>query len=209
MLELKNSVFWDITSSSDFNLNWYFRGVCYLHLQGQRISQRSACHKLSCWFLAWLILQHWRWRHCALLKHQLSFNRLHGLISQKTELFLTTAVRPQILHNAGVVGRLAQFTAEHTMAWWYNLPWQCLNTNITQLIGLKKAMQPLQLKSSRLYQSYNIVWLQWYSVPGVITLMEHNGWCLLPWNVRKSCVVSKLENAQNIILPKMEQPLTL
>jgi hypothetical protein len=146
MLELKSSIFWDITPCTASKVKWYFRGAYYLHFQCQRISQSSACHLLSCWFLAWLILWPWRWRHCALPKCRLFLNGLHGIISQKLELIITTAVRSQILHNAGFVGRLAQFTAEHTVAWWDSLPCHWLNTDITHPTGLKKAMEPLQLK---------------------------------------------------------------
>jgi hypothetical protein len=47
----------------------------------------------SCWFLDWLILQPWGWRGRVPLNRQLSFNRLHRVISQKTEVFITTTVR--------------------------------------------------------------------------------------------------------------------
>jgi hypothetical protein len=45
------------------------------------------------WFLAWLILWPWWWRWHVPPKCWLTFNGLHGVISQKTELFITTAVR--------------------------------------------------------------------------------------------------------------------
>jgi hypothetical protein len=53
----------------------------------------STCHLLSHWFLAWLILRPWRWRLYVPLKHRLTFNRLHGVISQKIVLSIATAVR--------------------------------------------------------------------------------------------------------------------
>jgi hypothetical protein len=43
----------------------------------------------SHWFLAWLILRSWRWRQHVPLKHQLSLNGLHDIISKKIELFIT------------------------------------------------------------------------------------------------------------------------
>jgi hypothetical protein len=46
----------------------------------------SACHLLSQWFLAQLTLWPWRWRQCVSLKRQLTYNGLHGIISQKTKL---------------------------------------------------------------------------------------------------------------------------
>jgi hypothetical protein len=47
----------------------------------------SACHLISGWFLALLILEPWRWRRHIYPKRQLPFNELH-VISQKIELFM-------------------------------------------------------------------------------------------------------------------------
>jgi hypothetical protein len=49
--------------------------------------ERSACHLLSRWFLAWLIFRPWRWRRYVPPKRPLTLNRLHGVISQKMVLF--------------------------------------------------------------------------------------------------------------------------
>jgi hypothetical protein len=65
----KNTIFWHITPCS------------------------SACHLLSRWFLARLILRPWRWERYVPPKRLLTFNGLHGVISQKIVLFITTAVR--------------------------------------------------------------------------------------------------------------------
>jgi hypothetical protein len=46
----------------------------------------------SCWFLTWLTLQPWSWRHLP-PKWWLPFTLLQGIIYQKIELFVTTAVR--------------------------------------------------------------------------------------------------------------------
>jgi hypothetical protein len=45
------------------------------------------------WFLPLLIFRPWRWRRYDLPKRRLTFNGLHGFISQKIALFITTAVR--------------------------------------------------------------------------------------------------------------------
>jgi hypothetical protein len=45
------------------------------------------CHLLSRWFLAWIILRYWRWRLYVSPKHRLTFNGLHGVISQKISFF--------------------------------------------------------------------------------------------------------------------------
>jgi hypothetical protein len=43
--------------------------------------------------LAWIILRPWRWRRHVPPKRRLTFNGLHGVMSQKIGLFLTTALR--------------------------------------------------------------------------------------------------------------------
>jgi hypothetical protein len=48
---------------------------------------------LSRWFLAHLIFSPWRWRRYVPPKRRLTLNVLHGVLSQKMVLFITTAVR--------------------------------------------------------------------------------------------------------------------
>jgi hypothetical protein len=55
-------------------------------------SKKPACHLLSRLFVAWLVLRPWRWRRYVPPKRRLTFNVLHGVIYQKIELFITTAV---------------------------------------------------------------------------------------------------------------------
>jgi hypothetical protein len=62
------------------------------------MSQARNQHELflllpSYWCLAWLILRPWRWSQHVSPKRRLTFNRLHGVISQKMEFFIITAVR--------------------------------------------------------------------------------------------------------------------
>jgi hypothetical protein len=47
----------------------------------------------SCFFLTWLTLKLLTWRRHGLPKRWLSFNEIHDVISQKTELFMSTATR--------------------------------------------------------------------------------------------------------------------
>jgi hypothetical protein len=49
-------------------------------------------HLLSRWYLAQLI-RPWRWRRCSPPKLRLTFNGLHGVISQTIVLFITTTLR--------------------------------------------------------------------------------------------------------------------
>jgi hypothetical protein len=62
----------------------------------RQMTYPSSCqrwrHLLSRWFLVWLVFRPWRWRRCVPPKRQFIFNGLHGVISQKIVLFITTAV---------------------------------------------------------------------------------------------------------------------
>jgi hypothetical protein len=50
-------------------------------------------HLLSLWFLVWLIFDSEDEENMFLPKRHLTFNGLHGVISQKIVLFITTAVK--------------------------------------------------------------------------------------------------------------------
>jgi hypothetical protein len=79
---MTNSIFRDITPRSPLKVNRRFVGTRCLHLQGRRIrearNQREAGIKQS---------------SAILPERRLAFNGLHGVKSQKIELFITTAVR--------------------------------------------------------------------------------------------------------------------
>jgi hypothetical protein len=78
----KSSIFWGITPCGPLKVERCFRRIC-----------RSACYPLLRLFLAQLILRPWRCGQYVLLKFSLTFFGLHGVISQKILLFITTAVR--------------------------------------------------------------------------------------------------------------------
>jgi hypothetical protein len=83
---MNSSVFWCITPCCPWKFNWCFGGCCFL-LQGLRISRNktSACHLLSRWFLARLILLPWRWRRRVLPKRWFTFQGLHDVVPQKVK----------------------------------------------------------------------------------------------------------------------------
>jgi hypothetical protein len=95
--ENKSYIFWDITPCSPLRVNRHYGGTCRLHLQDRRISQarnqRKGCGSACCLLHTGLILRSWRWRRYVPPKRRLTFNGLHGIISQKIVLFITTAVR--------------------------------------------------------------------------------------------------------------------
>jgi hypothetical protein len=93
---MMSSILWDITSCCRLKVNWGFRGIYHLCLQGWRISQawnHFSCHLFSCCSLAWLILWSWRWRRDVPLKRRLTLSGLHSVITWKTVLFVTITVR--------------------------------------------------------------------------------------------------------------------
>jgi hypothetical protein len=89
---MKSSISWGI-----MKVNWSFGGTFCLHFQSQRISHARYYHEAgsnqSCLlsasylFLVLLILWPWGLRRHLPPKHRLTFNGLHGIISQKIELF--------------------------------------------------------------------------------------------------------------------------
>jgi hypothetical protein len=67
------------------------RGLVLPPVLNMRCMKRSsACHLLSRWFLARLILRPWRWRLYVPPKRRLTFNGLHGTILQKIKLSIST-----------------------------------------------------------------------------------------------------------------------
>jgi hypothetical protein len=92
---LKSSIFWDIMPCSPLKVNRSFGGTWRLHLRGRIINQARNQRKTGSkqTFLAWLIFRPRRWRRHFPPERALTFNGLCGVISQKIEMFITTAVR--------------------------------------------------------------------------------------------------------------------
>jgi hypothetical protein len=78
----KSSILWDTTPCSQLKVNRRFGGTRRLRLYGRALL--PTCLR---WLPTWLILRPWRWRRLVLPKYQLTFNGLHGVISQKIVLF--------------------------------------------------------------------------------------------------------------------------
>jgi hypothetical protein len=84
----KSSVFWDITPCSLLKVNPCFGGTCHLHPQGQNISkernQNKASSKPTTCFMHIPRCCRWKWH--VPQKRQLTFSRLHSVISQDRTL---------------------------------------------------------------------------------------------------------------------------
>jgi hypothetical protein len=81
---MKSIIFWNMTPCSLLSCNRRFRGTYRLQLQGRR-SNFSKNQQASRWQA--------EWRRYVPPKRRLQLNRLHGVISQKMILFITTAVK--------------------------------------------------------------------------------------------------------------------
>jgi hypothetical protein len=87
---MKHSIFWNIKPCTSGKVNRRFGGACRLHRQVWKVSQTSNQHEailLFVCFITWLTLQTWGWRPHVPPKTRLIFTGLHGIMSQKIELF--------------------------------------------------------------------------------------------------------------------------
>jgi hypothetical protein len=75
LVVMKSSVFWDIMPYNPLKVLRHFGGTFFLRLYGSRI----ICAINHC---------ESRWRRYLPPKHWLTFNELHGIISQKIEPFI-------------------------------------------------------------------------------------------------------------------------
>jgi hypothetical protein len=90
----------DIMPCSSLKVTWHFNGTwCHLRLRVEEWARQETSMKLALVatffmlvFLAWLILQHWRLRRHIPSKHQLTFDRLHDVASQKTVILISGSV---------------------------------------------------------------------------------------------------------------------
>jgi hypothetical protein len=93
---------------------------CSLYNPKFRQADCPACHLLSCWSLAWPILQPGRWKHHVPPKCWLTFNRLHDVIPQmKIKLFYFMTLSTESLQRQ-MVGSLLNWKG-------FGRTWSCTN----------------------------------------------------------------------------------
>jgi hypothetical protein len=126
-------IFWDKIPCSPLKVNRRFGGTRRLHFQGRRVSRARNWRESRLEarrFLARLILRPWWWRWHVPPKRLLTFNGLHGFISHKRELFITTGVRTSDLHDIVQFGRqvpmfvknfLPQSSGQKSLLWAWKL----------------------------------------------------------------------------------------
>jgi hypothetical protein len=94
-LAIPGDIYQPQSSSLRSILNCLLRSKYFLH-KSSIFCDKTPCSPLkfcllptTSWFLAWLILRPCRWRRYVPPKRLLTFNGPHGVISQKTEFFIT------------------------------------------------------------------------------------------------------------------------
>jgi hypothetical protein len=119
LLEMKSSIFWDIATCSQLEVNWRFGGICLLHLQCWRINMKYVASRAVASYLlhAWLILQPWRWRRNVPPKGRFTSNWLQGTISPLWE--------PHILRLFQIFGAPLIFN-DLRSRWAQKCTWVCM-----------------------------------------------------------------------------------
>jgi hypothetical protein len=85
----KSYIFWDIKAGSPLEVNRHFGEIFCLHLQGLKISHTTHQHGAGSKESS---ASRWNCGHVP-RKRRLAYDRLHGVMPQKIELFITTDVR--------------------------------------------------------------------------------------------------------------------
>jgi hypothetical protein len=80
---VKSFIFWDIFDLPEEHVASNFRVKAW-----NRQSAELSLMPASYWYLAWLTLRPWRRKRYIPPRHQLTFTRLQGVISQKLKLFI-------------------------------------------------------------------------------------------------------------------------
>jgi hypothetical protein len=91
---LKMCIFWGIMPCSPLKVNRRFRGTCHFQLQDRRISKARNHHEAGSKHSSCLAYSStMKMEPICSSESSVDFNGLHGVISQKIELFITTALR--------------------------------------------------------------------------------------------------------------------
>jgi hypothetical protein len=129
---------------SRLRVNWHFGWTCCLYLRSQNKKPELSLPPTSCSFLALLILWPCRWRHVH-PKCRLTFSGLHGIISLKSELSITS-VRSSLVFIIEQVGSNSSASDSYWGgAWFESLPehWLC-----SEKVGCSRNTSILHTKSA-------------------------------------------------------------
>jgi hypothetical protein len=97
---VKLLISWRVSSSGIWRrvVRWVEPDVSEEHIASvfrveEEFSKPASCLATACSLVCWTILRPWRWRRYVPPKRRMQLNVLHGVISQKMILFITTAVK--------------------------------------------------------------------------------------------------------------------
>jgi hypothetical protein len=88
----RHVVCWKATDVSEEHIASNFSVERITQARNQPEAGRLWLLTVSCWFFVWFILRPWRWGQHVPPKRRLTIRGLHGVLSQKIVLFVTTAV---------------------------------------------------------------------------------------------------------------------
>jgi hypothetical protein len=116
---------------------------------------------------AWLILRPWRWRQRVPPKRPFVFNGIHGVISQKTELFITIVVRtsnPTILREFSSCTTFKNWSQILTVTYILLVqkllcPW-CITSKLKEHAESSSEMWLISAILVRYYTQKNLQWIR-------------------------------------------------
>jgi hypothetical protein len=148
---LKSIILWDITPCRTLSFNRRFGGTYRLHLQGRRNRFSKPASKQVASLLN-IFLRPWRWRRYVPPKRRLKLNGLHGAISQKMILFITTAVKTSNPTKSDIVDMPV------LLIQWMRLP----SSSVNEFIVIYYTNQNL-ISSPAVLNNYNTISTEWSS----------------------------------------------
>jgi hypothetical protein len=116
LMSSRSTIFWDITPCSPLKANRRFGGTYSLHLQARMSRARFQRKNSTCLHLTRLI-RPWRWRRYAPPERRLNSNGLHGVISQRIVLFITTAVKVSVRTMISSFGKITRVIIDYSVEW--------------------------------------------------------------------------------------------
>jgi hypothetical protein len=128
---MKNYVTCDVRPCSPVKVNRRLGRKYLFHLQGLRVTQASLLSS-SCQFLAWLTLQPWGLKRNVLPKRRFTFTGLHDVMLQRSELLITSTVRPT---------GPTQISLKFTAFWrWYDTLFKTIILYFVHYLGLLESL---------------------------------------------------------------------
>jgi hypothetical protein len=152
----------------------------------------SACHLLSRWYLARLILRPWKWRWHVPAEGRLTFNGIYGVISQKTERFIITAVttsNPTYKTFVSFIIFCCAVLAARLMCSDMTVKWLWVITRVESIVVILEHFPAFLRKLRKFYNSSIVsIWILYHKITNSSRRWELSGLCFIlnPVSVRFS-----------------------